>query len=136
MRRFDRAVRQALGDKPLAPRLNLDRELPLDRVDYALVKEMALLAPFGMGNPEPVFASPKLKVQDRRVFGKNHVRLSLRDERAGVTLTGKAWRMAERMGPDLKGKTVRVAYCPRLDEWDGIPKMELNIRDWNLVDTG
>ena len=135
-RAFDRVVRAELGDKPLVPRLNVDRKLSLDQVDFTLVKEMALLAPFGMGNPEPVFASPRLVVKERRVFGKNHVRLALRDERAGVTLTGKAWRMAEHMGPDLKGRTVRVAYCPRLDDWDGIPKMELTIRDWNLVDTG
>ncbi|MGE4554125.1 MAG: hypothetical protein AB7D57_13525, partial [Desulfovibrionaceae bacterium] len=65
--------------------------------------------------------------------GKNHVRLDLHDPTARVSLPGKAWRMAEDLGPGLVGQTCRVAFTPRIDDYDGTARMELNVRDWQCV---
>lgn len=130
---FDNEVRRVLGPAPLPPCLTLDAELSLDRVDYRLMKEVELLQPFGMGNPEPLFASGPLLVRSRRVFGKKHVRLDLHDPAARLTLPGKAWRMAEDLGADLVGQTCRVAFTPRIDDYSGVARIELNVRDWQCL---
>lgn len=128
--RFARAVAERVGDSPLTPTLTLDAELPFSMVTHTLLKELELLQPFGMGNPEPVFASPPVEVLSYKIFGKNHVKLDLRDPDSGVTLQGKAWRMAEYIPSTVRGRKLRFAYTPRIDTYNNIPSIEARIRDW------
>uniref|UniRef100_I2Q4V7 Single-stranded-DNA-specific exonuclease RecJ n=1 Tax=Desulfovibrio sp. U5L TaxID=596152 RepID=I2Q4V7_9BACT len=127
--RFDAAAARALGPVAPLPSLKVDAELSFGDVTAALVREIGLMEPFGCGNPEPVFASPPVKVLSRRGFGDNHVALSLRDPAAGVTLRGKAWRMASDIRESLAGATVRVAFTPKITYFSGVPEIELRLRD-------
>jgi single-stranded-DNA-specific exonuclease len=128
-RRFNEAAAAALGHAVPTPSLRLDGELAFGEISSTLVRELALLEPFGCGNPEPSFASPPVTVQARRAFGENHVALTLRDPSAGVTFKGKAWRMAAQIGQETAGRTVRVAYSPKITYFSGIPEIELRLRD-------
>ncbi len=128
--RFDAAVGAQTGDTPPAPSLILDAEVGFDRLDFTLLKELDLLQPFGMGNPEPVFLSPKAEVRGYRTFGKNHVLLNLRDEVSGVSLSAKAWRMAEQLKPADLTRSIRIAYTPRIDTFGGQATIELHLKDW------
>ncbi len=138
---FHLAVEAAVGSAPLTPTLKLDRELAFGDITHTLLKELELLQPFGMGNPEPLFVSPPVKVKDYRVFGKDHVKLTLAEQvegaaggsgpgRPGALLPAKAWRMAEKLTREVHGKLMRFAFTPRIDRFDGIPKIELQVRDW------
>ncbi|HMM38795.1 MAG TPA: single-stranded-DNA-specific exonuclease RecJ [Desulfovibrio sp.] len=128
--RFHAAVLEQVGDRALRPVLKLDRELAFGEISHVLLKELELLQPFGVGNPEPVFQSPPVIVKDRRVFGKDHVKLTLVDAEARATLSGKAWRQAANLTPAVVGRTMRFAYSPGIDDWDGVPRIELHLRDW------
>ncbi|MDE7240902.1 single-stranded-DNA-specific exonuclease RecJ [Desulfovibrio sp.] len=133
--RFDGAVAEALGPDPLEPTLTLECELGFDRAsDLDFLKELQLLQPFGPGNPEPVFASPPLLVTERSYIGRSreHVRLRLKDAESGLILSAKAWRMAEALPASLVGKTIRIAYTPRIDTYNGVASVDLGIRDWKL----
>lgn len=126
--RFHQAVQEQIGPEPLQELQLVDAELGFGQIDQTLLKELEMLQPFGMGNPEPVFISPAVQVLNHRVFSEKHVALSLRDMAAGVILRAKAWRMADSLGPELTGKTVRVAFTPKLDTWRGTPSIELHLR--------
>ncbi len=130
---FCQAVRQQVGECLPEPSLYLEAELGLDRVDLTLVKELELLQPFGAGNPEPLFCSKPLKVQRHKVFKNNHVSLELRDEQAQKTMQGKAWRQAETLGPEISGKNVRLAFTPRLNTYNGLVGIDLQVRDCRLI---
>jgi len=98
-----------------------------------------MLQPFGMGNPEPLFVSPPVLVRDYRVFGKDHVKLGLAEQgttesrggRPGLLLPAKAWRKATELTREVQGKLMRFAFTPRIDRFDGIPKIELQVKDWD-----
>jgi single-stranded-DNA-specific exonuclease len=55
----------------------VDAELKLDEVNWRLQEEIERLAPFGTGNPKPLFIFKKVSPSDVRIFGKtkNHVEL-------------------------------------------------------------
>lgn len=127
---FDRAVRAQIGDDPLPPSLKLDGLLSFDKIDHRLLRELELLQPFGMGNPEPVFLHSGAMVRAHRVFGTRHVSLDLRDEQAGVTLKAKAWRQAENLPRDIVGKAVSLAFTPKVNSYNGLDQIELHIKDW------
>jgi single-stranded-DNA-specific exonuclease len=130
---FCQAVRRQVGECLPEPSLYLEAELGLDRVDLTLVKELELLQPFGAGNPEPLFCSKPLKVQRHKVFKDNHVSLELRDEQAQKTMQGKAWRQAGTLGPEVSGKNVRLAFTPRLNTYNGLVGIDLQVRDCRLL---
>lgn len=127
--RFDQAVREQMGATPPTPVLRADLELGFDQLNLLFLKELDTLEPFGPGNPEPVFISPPLLVRSSRIFGEKHLALDLRDEQARVSLKGKYWRQAESLGLSLTGRTIRVAYTPRLDSYNGLTSIDLTIKD-------
>jgi single-stranded-DNA-specific exonuclease len=135
---FHLAVEAALGPTPLKPSLKLDRELGFGDITHTLLKELEMLQPFGMGNPEPLFVSPPVLVKDYRVFGKDHVKLMLAEQvpaeqagsRPGALWPAKAWRKAQELTRDVQGRLLRFAFTPRIDRFDGVPKIELQVKDW------
>lgn len=127
---FHDAVVAQVGAEPFSATLKLERELPLAEIDFRLLKELELLQPYGMGNPEPVFVTSDVVVRDYRIFGKNHVKVTLDDPDAKAAIPGKAWRMSEQLTRKIKGTTMRFAFTPKIDTYGGHPAIELNIKDW------
>ena len=135
-KRFDAVVREELGDKPLTPTLKIDADLPFSAAsDFAVLKGLELLQPFGIGNPEPVFASGPLLVRKRRAFGhsREHVALEVTEIASGITLQAKAWRQASQIPEVLTGRRIRLAYTPGINAYNGIASVELRVRDWELL---
>lgn len=130
---FDCAVQNALGDSPVLPTTVLDCELGFAQAgNLDFLQELEKLEPFGPGNEEPVFLSPPLLVKERRLLGNSgkHVRLALQDMQSGITLNAKAWHRAREFPASLVGKTLRMAYALRLDEFNGNVNVDVDIKDW------
>lgn len=128
--RFDQAVRDVVGTMLPRRSLTLDGELPFAKIDQQLVKELDLLQPFGLGNPQPLFSSPLVTVTTYRTFKDEHVSLALKDSASGMTFWGKAWRLAGQLRPDVKGKDLRFAFTPRFNHYNGVTSIDLTIKDW------
>lgn len=129
---FDAVAGKAFGHQKPKPTLLLDAALGFDQVDYDLLKELELLAPFGPDNPKPVFLSPQVSVRNRKIVGADHVFLDLRDEEAKVTLRAKAWNQAQALPHSVTGKAMQLAYTPKFNEFNGVTSIELALRDWFL----
>ncbi|MDR2686227.1 MAG: single-stranded-DNA-specific exonuclease RecJ, partial [Oscillospiraceae bacterium] len=68
------------------PALQLDAKLNPSRISPALADELALLEPFGQGNPQPVFALQGLTLVAATPLSENrHLRLTLEQDGARVT---------------------------------------------------
>lgn len=71
----------ALRGLDLTPALEIDAEVPLSSLRGEEIRWLGRLAPYGEGNPEPVFLSRNVLVAERRAVGQDgqHLRLKLRD---------------------------------------------------------
>ncbi len=71
-----------LTESELQPVVHVDARVPLRFVTEKLIGELSALAPFGTGNPRPVFAMTHLKIRSLKVVGRrqNVVRMTLQDE--------------------------------------------------------
>lgn len=59
-----------LSDKELIPKIRIDVPMPMDYVSMDLVREFALLEPFGKGNAKPVFADRGIRMKRLYSVGK------------------------------------------------------------------
>lgn len=134
--RFDAVIREELGEAPLTPSLKIDAEMPFSQAsDFTVLKGLELLQPFGIGNPEPIFASLPLRVKKRKAFGhsREHISLEVTEEGSGITLQAKAWRQADQIPESIQGQRIRLAYTPGINAYNGIASVELRVRDWEVL---
>lgn len=125
-----------LRSEQLTPKLYLDAVLGFSEITEGLMEELALLEPFGNGNPKPVFASSGVRLKGMRRIGKDgsSLRLQLTDAQ-GTSLTGLYFRDADGMEEYLSkefGASVvtelyrgrgearlTLAFSPSMDEYQG-----------------
>jgi len=111
--------------------LEIDALVTTRACDRALWNDFQRLAPFGPGNPEPLFASADVRIERPMALKGGHVRCTLID-RSGGKLKAVAWRTAEtEMGKRLlqEGGAVHVAGRLKPDDWQGREGVELEIED-------
>lgn len=75
-----------LTEEDLIPKISFDMVLPLRELSLPLIRETALLEPYGKGNPKPLFAATEVLVKRAFVIGKNKnmLRLQVKQEDSGL----------------------------------------------------
>jgi single-stranded-DNA-specific exonuclease len=111
--------------------LDIDALVTARGADRSLWTEFQRLAPFGPGNPEPVFAAADVRVERPMALRGGHVRMTLTDG-SGGRLKAVAWRCEDtELGRRLlqEGGAVHVAGKLKPDDWQGREGVELEIED-------
>lgn len=131
--------------RQLTSKIRIDVPMPVDYVTLELVKEFSVLAPFGKGNPHPVFADRNLSVERMWVVGKNNnvLRLSLCSS-GGTHVSGILFGDVERFEQYVEevfgqqeaeaaraGKSNRIAisivYQPKINTYRGNESLQFEI---------
>ena len=120
---FENAARQALSPEQLLPLLEIDAELDFSQIGMPLMRELEILQPFGVGNPEPLFTTANAEVCERKVFSAG-VRYRLRQ--GGRVISGVIFGVGDDY-PGMAGETIDVAYRLSENEWNGNTSVELKI---------
>ena len=77
--KLDAFARSRLTPADFDPILDLDAELDLTEITPELFQTLQLLEPYGMGNPEPVFAARRVQLAaPPRILKDKHVKLKVR----------------------------------------------------------
>ena len=135
---INRVAAERLDPKALAPAVVVDAQLPLGDITQEFMRQMEALAPFGMGNPWPVFLSKnaRLAISKRPDdFDPRGIRFAVEDDQGQFFEAIQLRESVERLGlyvgkkERLKGRAVTLAYSPvyRKEE-DGFG-IELKVRD-------
>lgn len=98
---FRRMINQncTLSQEDFEQVVHIDVPMPLSYADKTFIKELALLEPFGVGNPKPLFAQKNVSLIQGRIIGKNKN-------------VGK-YRIA-----DEEGNTYEMIYFGDLEQWN------------------
>jgi single-stranded-DNA-specific exonuclease len=109
----------------LLPLVEVDAQLSLADLGFPLLRELESLKPFGIGNPEPLFMTPRLEVCERKFFAAG-ARYRFRGD--GRVIAGVAFGAGDDF-PGAPGTTVDVAYRLSENEWNGNSSVEMKIVD-------
>lgn len=68
-------AKKKLSEKDFVKRINIDKQIPIQKVSYEFFKTIELLKPFGFGNPSPTFLTKNVIIENVRYIGesKNHI---------------------------------------------------------------
>jgi len=129
--RLNRYAAERLRPEDLLPAHEFDARLRLDEITPAAVEDIFKLAPFGFGNPAPLFLIEEAEiVGEPSVYAENHLRVRLRQN--GRLAWVKGWNFRERAGELVAGSRIDAAIQLEADEQSaarGFPGWCLSLRD-------
>jgi len=122
-----------LGPDDLKPRLRIDSCLGFRDITSGFASEMTLLAPFGIGNPRPMFEANGVQVVDgpRRVK-ERHLKMALKQN--GRIFRAIAWRAVEREQFITDNRTsLDLAFSLDHNKYQGNDYLELSVSDFRSL---
>ena len=129
--RLETFAAEMLSPEQLVPSLPIECVLPPEEVSCALYDQIQQLAPFGKGNPVPVFASEKMNIVGGPwVLKTRHLKLQVQGN--GSKVDAIWWKNGD-LADTIRGACqVDLAYTMERDRYQGQEKLLLTIRDLNL----
>lgn len=135
-----------LSDEDIIPKVSIDMLLPINKINYKLIDEIALLEPYGKGNPKPNFAVKGLMVKAARILGKNNNVLKLNLTDGYLNIDGIYFGDIEvaleiiknkfgeyEYNKMLNGQTnmvkIDIVYFPDINEYNGRKSVQLLIQN-------
>ena len=134
--RFEAAVSERLLGVELFPVIDVDEELPLNKINSNFFSILRQFAPFGPGNMAPMFMTKGvMDAGGSRIVGKNHLKLSVvHPDIAGGPFSAIAFQQGERFGLIEKQIPFNICYHIEENEWNGAVNLQLNIKDIKFSD--
>ncbi|MBM7569551.1 single-stranded-DNA-specific exonuclease RecJ [Aquibacillus albus] len=129
---------EQLTDEDYKQVLTIDEMVTIDELSLSLIKEIEKLAPFGMGNPKPLFHVKSTPTEIRQLGSQqNHLKLSFEQQTTKLDCIG--FGMGELfpiIGPHSEIDAVGEL---QINEWNGKQKLQLLLKDlsikqWQLFD--
>ncbi len=128
-RRFAEVAAARLTPDDLVPIVPVDAEVPLSAVTSTLAEQLQRLAPFGSGNPQPVFAARGLVAVTTRVMSDGaHLRLGVTDGEAFADAVGFRLGDASELLAFTRAK-IDLAFTVGVDRWENQPRIQLIVED-------
>ena len=114
----------------LRPRIWIDGMLGFKSIDEQIASELTSLAPFGAGNPRPIFRASGVEIVDGpRRLKERHLKMAFRQD--GRVMRGIAWRASEREEFVAEHRTaIDLAFSLEQDTWEGERYLQLSIADF------
>jgi single-stranded-DNA-specific exonuclease len=121
---------QCLEPDDLRPRLWIDGPLTLRSINEQVASELTRLAPFGAGNPCPVFEASRVEIVDGpRRLNDRHLKMAFRQD--GRVMRGIAWRAGERESFVAEHKAaIDLAFSVEQDTWNGDRYLQISVADF------
>ena len=119
-----------LGPDDLRPRLWIDGALTFRSINEQVVSELSSLAPFGAGNPCPIFRTNRVEIVDGpRRLKERHLKMAFKQE--GRVLRGIAWRASERETFVAEHRAaIDLAFSLENDTYNGERYLQLSVADF------
>lgn len=141
-----------LTEEQMIPILRVERALSFAEIDLGLAKELQALAPFGKGNPAPLFASMGVHADRLDVIGKNKniLRLTLSEPKSGIRLSAISFDGYEPLREMLKAlyptedcdkiinsgllpKPLDIVYSVESNSYQGRSSVQLMLKNFRFA---
>jgi len=124
---FEAVTAEMLTSDDLIAKLEYDEVLEQQLVfSDAFLRYYIKMAPFGAGNPEPVFLCRNMRFSDARIVGNNHLKFKVMDN--GTYRDGIGFGLGFVL-PDINERNNDGVYTLRYNQFQGRGAWEMNLVD-------
>jgi len=129
--RFEAVVSESLSEADFIETLAVDLELSSDDIDERFIEELERLAPFGKGNPTPVFSLRNIAADDyRELSGGRHLRFLA--QAGGLVSEAVAFRIDPEGVLSGREPALDLALNLGVREFRGRSELQLKVIDARL----
>jgi single-stranded-DNA-specific exonuclease len=105
-------------------KIEIDKKVEFDEINFNLVNEIERLSPYGIGNNEPVFLIQSANIKSQKVFKNKHLGITFIKD--GNTYSGIWFNLKEIVNlPEY----VDIVFSLQVNEWQGKKEIRFNIKD-------
>lgn len=141
-----------LTDEEMIPVLRIEKSLSFAEIDLGLAKELKALAPFGKGNPAPLFGSKGICADRVDMIGKdrNILRMTLSEPQSGTRFSAISFDGYEQLREMLKElypaeecdkiilsgqlpELLDIVYSVDINTYNGRSNVQLMIKDFRFA---
>ena len=127
--KFEEAVTNRIKSNQLTPVISIDVDLKLDKISKKFLRIIKQFAPFGPGNPKPIFSSRNTTLEGAPYYigkDKSHVKFKLSHQ--PYMFDAIAFGFADFF---LKNNKEQLDVCYTIEEnnWNGKTSLQINIKD-------
>ncbi|NPA25705.1 MAG: hypothetical protein GXO34_07760, partial [Deltaproteobacteria bacterium] len=118
------------------PQLHFDAILSAPDISRDLLRELAVLQPFGHHNPEPVFILPDMKLLRVSPLGRNggrHYKFTFISADSRQQLTGISFNFTGEL--PQAGQSLHLAFTLEENIWKGRSELRINLIDYSPAAT-
>lgn len=129
--RLNHVGRSMLAPEDLVRKVTCDLEVRFGEIDLAVAEGLAMLAPFGAGNPVPTFISRGVRLVEYRGVGVEARHLKMKLAQDGVMLDAIGFGLGD-MAPVLftrGAREVDIVYTIEVNQWNGTRQAQLSIKE-------
>lgn len=125
---LNNSIKTQLDGRELKPVVEADAEIEAEEISLELIDAIKKLEPFGEGNKPPLFKTKELILGQSRTMGQknNHLKINCAGKN-GKTFECVFWNRSELNIPI--GKEFEVIYSPKLNVFNGITTIQLDLQD-------
>ncbi len=125
--KFQEIAKVKLKSEKLMPKFFINKDIPLEKTNEKLLAEIEQFAPFGTGNPNPLFLTKGLQIVGYpKIIGKRHIKFKVREDKnliidaIGFNLGNTSLSMMD---------NINLVYTLDKEEWLGKTKLVLKVKD-------
>ncbi|MDJ0677273.1 MAG: DHHA1 domain-containing protein, partial [Calothrix sp. MO_167.B42] len=117
---------QCLSVQHLKPLLKIDTQIHLHQINQELYQQLHSLEPCGIENPNPIFCTTNVEVVEQQTVGKDHIKLTVREQigEHQHTIKAIAWRWRDYFPLPSR---LDIAYKLRENTFNGNTSIELEL---------
>lgn len=90
-KKINRYAEKILKEEDFVKVINIDKQIPIQKISYEFFKTIELLKPFGFGNPMPTFQTRNILLENIKYIGenRNHIMFDLKQK--GFLVRNAVW---------------------------------------------
>lgn len=127
--RFEQVVEGSISDELLVVQQRIHAWIPLQMISLRLAKLVAQMAPFGVGNPVPVFATYGLYACHSAIVQDKHLKLEVYQPGCAAHYEAIGFGLSHLRPLVAEGQPFCMAYTLDYTQYWGYPSIQLRIQD-------
>ncbi len=132
--KFEQVVAARITEDMLTPEIEIDLKITLDEIDLKFYRILKQFAPFGPGNPSPVFQTDGVVDNgNARLLKNKHLKLTLGHmEYASNPISAIAFQLGDHFENISHGQSFNICYHIEENDWNNKKEIQINIKDINF----